>query len=353
MHGFWHGLNNPMWNHWGLGWGWGMGWGLAGWGMGSGLWNLGLATYANPYFIAAAPVAGVAAPVYDYSRPIDTTAALPSAETADPAMQAFDDARAAFREGDYARALTLTDQALAALPNDATLHEFRALALFAQGRYDQAAGVLYAVLSVGPGWDWATMVGLYPNVEVYTRHLRALESYAGQNPNAAAPRFVLAYHYLTTGDTAAAASMLREVVRLQPSDQLSAAMLGQLTGTSTATAEERSPAPPASPSLPGTPPAGPQEITGTWAANPDADRAITLTLRDDNTFTWAFAEKGQVRQTMEGDSSYGNGMLTLVQPGGATLVGQVTVQPDGRLRFRLVAGSPSDPGLDFRRAATP
>jgi hypothetical protein len=170
---------------------------------------------------------------------------------------------------------------------------------------------------------------------------------------------VLAYHYLTTGETDVAASMLREVVRLQPSDQLSAALLGQLTGSkpaapgasTAATAEETPPASPASVWLPGTPPAGPQEITGTWVANPDANRSITLTLRDDGTFTWAFAEKGQVRQTMEGDSSYGNGMLTLAQPGGATLVGQVAVQPDGRLRFRLVAGPPSDPGLDFRRAA--
>jgi hypothetical protein len=249
--------------------------------------------------------------------------------------------------------LTLTDQALAALPNDATLHEFRALTLFAQGRYDQAAGVLYAVLSVGPGWDWATMVGLYPNVDIYTRHLRVLESYAGQNPTAAAPRFVLAYHYLTTGDTDAAASMLREVVRLQPSDQLSAALLGQLAGLkpAAAAAEEAPSASPAAPSLSGTPPAGPQEITGTWVANPDANRSITLTLRDDSTFTWAFTEKGQARQTMEGDSSYGNGLLTLVQPGGGTLVGQLAVQPDGRLRYRLVAGPPSDAGLDFRRAA--
>jgi hypothetical protein len=94
-------------------------------------------------------------------------------------------------------------------------------------------------------------------------------------------------------------------------------------------------------------------MTGNWAANPDANRSINLTLRDDGTFTWAFAEKGQTRQTIEGSSSYGNGVLTLVQPGGATLVGQVAVQPDGHLRFRLVGGLASDPGLDFRRVAAP
>ena len=42
------------------------------------------------------------------------------------------------------------------MPNDASLHEFRALVLFALGQYEQAAATLYAVLSNGPGWDWTT-----------------------------------------------------------------------------------------------------------------------------------------------------------------------------------------------------
>ena len=44
--------------------------------------------------------------------------------------------------------------------------------LFAVGKYDLAAGPLYAVLSVGPGWDWTTMAGLYPDIDVYTAQLR-------------------------------------------------------------------------------------------------------------------------------------------------------------------------------------
>ncbi len=43
------------------------------------------------------------------------------------------------------------------MPNDAALHEFRALVLFALQRYDDAAAALYAVLTAGPGWDWATL----------------------------------------------------------------------------------------------------------------------------------------------------------------------------------------------------
>ena len=103
---------------------------------------------------------------YDYSQPIDTQAPPPEQAVADPAVAKFDEGRAAFKAGDYARALQTTDEAIKTLPNDATLHEFRALVLFAVKKYEQAAVPLYAVLSVGPGWDWTTMAGLYPKIEV-------------------------------------------------------------------------------------------------------------------------------------------------------------------------------------------
>ena len=44
---------------------------------------------------------------------------------------------------------------------------------------------MYAVLSVGPGWDWTTLISLYPNVDVYTAQLRALEDYCKANPQSA------------------------------------------------------------------------------------------------------------------------------------------------------------------------
>ena len=128
----------------------------------------------------------VPALTYDYSQPIDTQAAPPPAEVADPAVAKFDAAREAFHNGDYAGALGLTDEALKVLPNDATLHEFRALVLFAVGKYDLAAGPLYAVLSVGPGWDWTTLAGLYPSIDVYTAQLRKLEARNSQSAQAKA-----------------------------------------------------------------------------------------------------------------------------------------------------------------------
>ena len=223
---------------------------MTAWALGSSFYNWGYASYANPYYAEAAvaqpivieqTVAGgepqtvsVPASAYDYSQPIDTQSAPPPAEVADPAVAKFDSARAAFGTGDYAGALQLTDEALKVLPNDATLHEFRALVLFAVGKYDLAAGPLYAVLSVGPGWDWTTMAGLYPNIDVYTSQLRKLEAFVWANPKSTAGRFVLAYHYLTQGHTDAAVGQLKQVVALAPQDTLSAQLVKQFSPPATA-----------------------------------------------------------------------------------------------------------------------
>ena len=51
------------------------------------------------------------------------------------AQDALTAARESFRAGDYARTLTLADQALAQTPNDPILHEFRAVVVFALKRY--------------------------------------------------------------------------------------------------------------------------------------------------------------------------------------------------------------------------
>src|SRR5262249_1187589 len=137
---------------------------------------------------------------YDYSQPIDTTTAPPNDSVVNQGMSTFDQARAAFKQGDYDQALNLVDQALRQVPNDPTLHEFRALCLFALGRYQEEAAALYAVLSVGPGWDWATVISLYNDPNVYTQQLRALEDYRNHHHESAAPFFDLAYAFLTQGN---------------------------------------------------------------------------------------------------------------------------------------------------------
>jgi tetratricopeptide (TPR) repeat protein len=243
-HGFWNYWRTPP-----------VVWFAAGWTIGW-LSSPGyVVVYNNPYWVE------VPVPVYDYSRPIPVPdeqqaisayppapddAALeagerlptippPAPEPNDDAKRAnrlFDDARDLFKEARYAEAQAMIEQAIKILPSDAALHEFRALTLFAQAKYQDAAAALYAVLAAGPGWDWDTMKFLYGNDKVYTEQLRSLEDFVKKNPKAAWGHFLLAYQYLVLGSKDSAIKELQEVVRLQPEDKLSAGILKGLNSDS-------------------------------------------------------------------------------------------------------------------------
>lgn len=225
------------------------------WGVGAGAGAVWLGApsstvvYSNPYYssptvinnspydyaqpLPAPPAQPQAAP--DSYNPYDPSAAPPSDNTpaAKPsvppeATSNFDAARASFKQGNYAAAEQQVDKAIQALPTDATLHEFRALTLFAEKKYQGAAATIHSVLASGPGWDWDTVVSLYPNADTYTKQLRALESYQKEHPKDAASSFLLAYQYLMTGYNDAATRQLENVVKNQPDDELAAQMLKSL-----------------------------------------------------------------------------------------------------------------------------
>jgi len=298
---------------------------------------------------------------YDYSQPIDATLSpAPAQAVTDEALALFGAAREKFKTGDFASALGQTDAVLTRSPNDTALHEFRGLCLFALGRYDEAATTLYAVLAVGPGWDWPTVIGLYPNVDVYTAQLRALEAFCKANPKSATGWFVLAYHYLTEGHLEAAETALKQVVALKPSDTISAKLLQQLEAIRQGQAGGAPGAPPAAPGpasgpvpavapIPAntTPPEG-ATISGTWSAKPNAETAIALTIQPDGRFVWKVTEKGKTRE-FAGHSTFGNGILTLVQDNGPALVGRVGWKDAEQMTFRIVGGGPEDPGLSFAK----
>ncbi len=179
----------------------------------------------------------------DYSQPLamaGLAVAAPDAQVAQadgagsPAERAgvlLDAARDAFIQGNYIPALVQCDQAIASQPQDLVAHELRGLILFALGRYKEAAGPIYAVLSVEPGWDWTTLCSLYSDANTYTEQLRALENYVTANPNATEARFLLVYQYITCGYGEAATRQLTAVVQQNPRDQLSAQLLSALTTT--------------------------------------------------------------------------------------------------------------------------
>jgi tetratricopeptide (TPR) repeat protein len=361
--------------------------GLLGWGLGSSLYGMGYSSYANPYYssaLYAQPVVAASAGYtpqaltssYDYSQPIDTEGTPPEPSVADPAVSTMDEARGAFMAGDYPKALNLTDQALKSMPNDAAIHEFRALVLFALKQYDFAAGTLYAVLSVGPGWDWTTLIRLYPNVDVYTTQLRALEEYRDSHPDSASAHFVLAYHYLTQGHTESGVSELKEVARLKPEDHLASQLIAALSppasgspDQATAAAGTQGATPP--PAESGEPPdaqaaaaaavaatrGGPESkikppaessFAGSWKSSPNGDVTIDLAIQPDKKFSWSVTNKGQTRK-FDGEYTYGGDTLTLVQTNGTAMVGKLAWQDENHFNFRIAGTIPDDPGLNFAR----
>jgi len=228
----WYGYHRSWYNgSWGGRW-WRVPLFWAGYGWGTG----GLGAFYNPsygYGLGGGALAGV--PSYlNYSTPIavptdDAAAETAPTEARDVAMQYFAEARDAFTRGMYTTATSRVERALRFLPNDPALHEFRALTLFARGRYQEATAGLYSVLAVGPGMNWATMAGLYPDTDLYTRQLRALEDTVREDPKVPYTHFLLGYHYLVLDQREAAAAEFGEAARLVPEDKLSASLYQSLT----------------------------------------------------------------------------------------------------------------------------
>ncbi len=349
-HGYWNGNWNNGWNNYRpLGW-----WGGAYWA-GAALsavpWYWGYYPYYNPYY-GGSYVAGSA---YDYSQPIVAAPmavsrpGAPAGLTAEQqATPLFDAARNAFMQGDYKTALAQVDQAIAQVPNETVLHEFRGLALFALCRYKEAAAADYAVLSAGPGWDWTTLSALYPNVDVYTAQLRALEQYAQSHPAASDAKFLLAENYLTCGYTDAAAAQLKAVVQLDPKDQLSAQLLSSISAPNTA-----EPAVPSQPAAPAKP-AGTMyswsasSLVGNWTATRADSTTIKLALAGDGKFTWSLDHNGKPQQ-FSGTYTVADNLLVLKQGDNPMMVGQVAALASDRFNFKLAGDNPGDPGLTFVR----
>ncbi|REJ92541.1 MAG: hypothetical protein DWQ34_12795 [Planctomycetota bacterium] len=324
--------------------------GLTTWAVNRVGWAFGYNQYYNPYYTGSVVVDNS---VYNYSQPIvmtpdETTLANdpndlpPPSEAPDESLSSFDQARQQFYDGDYDAALQSTDDALKELPNDTVIHEFRALVLFAQGKYADAAATLYPVLSVGPGWDWTTLSGLYPSVDTYTQQLRALESYRDAHPDEAAARFVLAYQYLTAGHDDAAAGQLKALLKIQPDDQLAAQLLTELDP------EAELPDPPkkVEPPKPSSPITSDQ-ITGNWTAK-RGDSSFEMDLDQDGTFAWSFTSGGDTQKVTGVWSIDDDGVLAMEMNDEGVMLAQLDLNGQTMDFYMLGDTSGSDP-LQFSK----
>jgi tetratricopeptide (TPR) repeat protein len=349
---------------WGGNWGYNGGWwapfavGAATWGLASTLgswgWGYGAGGYVNPYY-SAVPAAVVAASPYDYSQPVivnnyvtndgdltdaSTVQGGTASSAAAPSDATFDAALAAFKQGDYTAALAGCDKAVKQAPNDSVIHEVRALALFALGRYPEAAATLNAVLAVAPGMDWTTMSSLYGSVDTYTGQLRKLEDFCRANPDNAAGYFLLGYHYLVGGHAEMAANALRVVVEKQPGDVVAKRLLDALTPK----ADQPADPPPAAPPEPAAAPAaavGPEtDLVGNWKATAGKD-SVDLVISEDSQFTWKATPDGRQPVAISGMIETARDAIALVSESAGTMTGKVTSKGADAFEFML-AGAPAD-----------
>ncbi|MEW4526964.1 tetratricopeptide repeat protein [Maioricimonas sp. JC845] len=367
MHGYWHGHYNSYWHHMWDNYPALAAFGVTAWGVNRLAYTFGYWNYYNPYYVA--PVTVSPGVVIDYSQPlvvydntstamaseplpaVDSGTSSTSSPPPDPkveaAMDSFDAARAAFGKGEYDEAMTQVNAALAKIPDDATLHEFRALVLFAQGKYDEAAATMYAVLAVGPGWDWTTLSGLYPDIDVYTKQLRALEEYRDSHPDDPAVRFLLAYQYITCGHTEAATKQLQRVLELQPDDRVARDLLEMTAGPDALpqgiVGTRTTPVAPDS-----APDIEPSQIVGDWTADGTGDSSYHLKLTEDGNFTWGFTQMGK-SQEVSGVYALDKGVLALEPDSGGTMLAELSDVSGTQFHFTMVGGPKNDPGLVFAK----
>lgn len=327
--------------------------GVTRWGVNRLAYGFGYWGYSNPYVSTGSSYG------YDYSEPIvvyadsGAAAAAAPAEAAaaapqptDAGMTAFQEARTAFYQGEYDKALAQLEITLQTMPNDTVVHEFRGLVLFALKKYPESAAAIYAVLSAGPGWDWTTMSGLYPSVDVYTQQLRELEMFSKSNPSSADGSFLLGYHYLTTGHKDAAAKKFQQTLALLPGDKL----LTQLTGM-TAPESPKAGTPPAAPApaaeLPAEKLLTVEKLVGNWkAASADAQFALQLTAAGE--FVWSYS-RGTTTESVKGVFAVDQNNLAMEPTAGGTMLAEIDLVSAEKFVFRMIGGEPGDPGLTFSR----
>lgn len=328
--------------------------GMTAWAVNRIGYGWGYYSYSNPYYSS-----GVG---YDYSQPLVvyadnsvtttsvTNPASPPSSVAQPqptdeGMAAFDEARAAFQQGDYAGALSRLDVTLKTMPRDTVVHEFRSLVLFALKKYPESSAAIYAVLSAGPGWDWTTMISLYPSAETYTNQIRDLEAFVKANAKSPDGHFLLAYHYQTMGHEDAAAKHFQDALALLPDDKLLKQLVA-MTAPPEKTPKPETTTPP--PAVGSEKSLKSEQLIGNWAAS-SGDSSFELSLSENGSFQWTFS-KGKRQQSVKGAFAVDQNNLALeTDDGSGTMLAEVTVIDPKTFQFKMVGDAPKEAGLQFKK----
>jgi tetratricopeptide (TPR) repeat protein len=174
---------------------------------------------------------------YSSDAPIDSAtqaelrARLEQQKAVEPAPQTladtrFDEGVKSFEAGEYAAAAVKFDEAMRLSPNDMILPFAYAQALFADGRYDQAADMLREALkNATPEKEGVFFPrGLYSNDDVLFAQVEKLVDKADQAEEDADLQLLLGYQLLGVGETGYAREQLEQAVQ-DPKDAAAAGIL--------------------------------------------------------------------------------------------------------------------------------
>lgn len=327
--------------------------GLTAWGLNRIGYGWGYSDYSNPYYSGGGGSYG-----YDYSEPLvmyadsaasasadaGSAASTNASQPTDPGMAAFEEARIAFRGGDYTTALSKLDTTLQTMPRDTVVHEFRSLVFFALQKYPESSAAIYAVLAAGPGWDWTTLISLYPGVDAYTAQLRALEEFVKANPKSPDGHFLLGYHYQTMGHAANASAQYKLAQTLLPNDKL----IQQLVEMTTPAGQSTQSTPPVVPAVPQDMVLTAEKFVGKWTAT-SSGATFNLDLTKDGGFTWTYT-RGKKKQSIQGAFAVDQNNLALeTTDGGGTMLAEVTFTSPTQFQFKMIGDSKENPGLTFKK----
>ena len=240
-------------------------------------------------------------------------------------------------------ALAQVDQAIAQVPNDTVLHEFRGLVLFALGRYKEAAAADYAVLSAGPGWDWTTLSaplserGCLHGATPRLGAVRKIEP-GGIGREIPAGRKLPDLRLHRCCRRTAQGQSCNWIPRTSCPPNCSVAFPHRILPSRRYRANRRR--------LRSRP-----MRRASWATGP---RRVPIAPRSnwpwpaDGKFTWALDQKGKPQQ-FSGTYTVADNLLVLKQGDNPMMVGQVASLASDRFNFKLAGDNPSDPGLTFVR----
>ena len=144
------------------------------------------------------------------------------------AKELADQGKASFKKGDYAKAMYSFRHAVVDNPQDPKLLLLLAQSLFANGKFDEAAGATQAALHQLPKEEWGSVIAhyrqLYGRAEDYTAQLRVLEKAVNDKPEDPALRFLSGYHFAYLGFHKQAIDQLDRGLKLVPGDEMAKAL---------------------------------------------------------------------------------------------------------------------------------